>query len=168
MPRNVRPPFIQNAYYHVYDRGNRKNRIFNFPTDNKFFIQKLREIERMTSVEVVSYCLMDNHYHLVLKQGIGPQISKFMQRVKTSYSQYYNTRYRLVGHTFQGRYNTRLIKGISGLHNIIHYVIDNPVKAQYVSNPFYYKWLFVKDSYLHLIEDNDLTGVRPQTHGKIY
>jgi REP element-mobilizing transposase RayT len=132
--------------YHVYNRGNRKQPIFLFRADRVYFMKKFRKYLRMCKISYISHTLMDNHYHLILQQGVGETISKFMQRLLTSYVQHFNKKYKMVGHMFQGRFKSRIIRNKQDLLNLIEYLKQNAVKAGYTENPDYYAWFGVADN----------------------
>ena len=150
--------FLQGKVYHVYNRGNRKSVVFPKESDKWYFLKKayfLAEKDQC-NVDIVAYCLMDNHYHMVLKQLSDTSISKFMQRLMTSFSQHINAKYLYVGHTFQGRFNSKLVKNNLYRFSLFRYLRDNPVKSGYVSLPSRYGWMNVP-------EGTDLQGDRPPT-----
>lgn len=149
MPRQKRKPFIPGKIYHVYNRGNRRLPVFIHMSDRAFFVRKTRYLchPRVCNIELISYCLMDNHYHLVLRQGHTVPISKLMQRLLTSYALYFNAKHATVGHIFQGRYKGKPVVSGFGLVRLLDYVRDNPVEAQYTENPDYYRWLYIKPEY---------------------
>lgn len=147
MPRGKRPTFRKGAFYHIYNRGNRKEQIFRYASDRDYFVKKLKKLARFYLSGVIAYCLIDNHYHLVIQQGYGKEISKLMQRLICSYSMHYNKKYNLVGHTFQGRFRAKRIGTGLGLENVIKYLKRNPVEAGYVEKPEHYKWLHVNQQY---------------------
>lgn len=148
MPRKKRPKFVPGKLYHIYNRGNKKDRIYYDSKDRTIFHKKVHKYTQKEGTEIIIECLMDNHYHLILKQGTNDTISKIMQRVGTSYSRWFNERYNNVGHVFQGRFKSRPIKNQDDLKRLIHYVRMNPVKSYYVDDPEHYKWLFINSSYV--------------------
>lgn len=157
MPRKRRSMFISGKIYHLYNRGNRKSAIFYGDSDKRYFLKKvyvLAEKEKC-NIEIVSYCLMDNHYHLVVKQLSDISISRYMQRLMTSFSQYINTKYRYVGHTFQGRFNSKLVRNNLYLHRLFRYLRQNPIESGYVTTTDHYGWMYVP-------EGTDLQGDRPR------
>lgn len=148
MPRERRS-FKRYSLYHVYNRGNRKQVIFRSVDDYEFFIFKTMELSSKYTLQIKGYCLMDNHYHLLIKTGSDPKvISKFMQRLSTSFSLYTNKKYDLVGHVFQGRFRSSLINTKWYEKKIIRYFKKNPVEAKYVRVWHQYKWLYISDDLL--------------------
>jgi len=86
-----------------------------------------------------SYCLMGNHYHLILETPRG-NLSRIIQRLNTVYSQLFNRRHHRVGHVFQGRFDSRLVQKESHLHQASRYIALNPVRAGLVKAPEEWQW----------------------------
>jgi putative transposase len=98
----------------------------------------------MHTIVVEGYCLMPNHFHLLVKPEIcGSDISKMMQFAMTKFGVYINKKYNLVGRAFQGTYKHRRISDLEDLKNVKEYFRNNPIEAKMVSKPEYYKWLKV-------------------------
>lgn len=127
------------AVYHVTARGNRKERIFETDMDrNKFFKILGRVCERF-GWSVHAYCLMTNHYHLVVKTP-RPNLSRGMQYLNGVYTQYFNRQHQRVGHVLQGRYGAQVVEVDAYLMELARYVVLNPVRANLVSDPKDYEW----------------------------
>lgn len=135
--------FKPKKFYHIFNRGNRKQPTFYFPSDRILFAQKLKALSIEHGILLVQYCLMDNHFHFLLRQGIDDSISKLMQRLMTSYCCYFNKRYRLIGHLFQDRFKDRLINDEKDLARTIQYIANNPVKEGYVRDISDYAWHYI-------------------------
>lgn len=135
---------VEKAFNHVFNRGNRKRVVFQDEEDYRVFLEYVEQNCEKWNVNVVTYSLLPNHYHLVLQQLEGNNLSKFMHCVGTSFSMYINNKYGLVGHVFQGRYKSKLIDSQRMLNAEIEYVINNPVKHGLVDNPEDYKWVQVQ------------------------
>ena len=137
--RNTVKQYRTNAFYHVYNRGAGGRQIFLDDVDRRKFMSILQrhlvEPQREDSgptyavyeVELVAYCLMDNHFHMLLYQNedIGA-ISGFMRSVITAYSMYFNLRHKDRGHLFQGIYKASYIDSDSYLLHISRYIHLNP------------------------------------------
>lgn len=154
MPQNrvKEKDYIPGKVYHLYNRGNRKQLIFNFPSDRKYYVEKLLSTADKFGIEVIAYCLMDNHFHLVLRQGYLETISQLMHRVNTAYSLHFNCKYSLVGHLFQGKLQSRPVYNITSLLRLLEYVRNNPVKEGLVKDPYHYAWLSINDRYCEMYE----------------
>ena len=101
----ARKPRIEypGAFYHVMTRGNRKEAIFKDDKDRLRFLQKLLEYKERYGFVLYGYTLLKNHIHLLIETRDAP-LSRIMQGFLQSYTQWYNDKYRTVGHLFQGRY----------------------------------------------------------------
>jgi len=137
----ARKPRIEfsGALYHVYSRGNQKQKIFLDEQDTKIFLKRLLEYKGEYGFILYAYTLMPNHFHLLLEtREVG--LSKIMQGLLLSYTQYFNLKYKKVGHLFQGRYKAQLCQKESYLLELIRYLHLNSVRAGIVDMPDKYKW----------------------------
>ncbi len=124
------------AFYHVYNRGAGKQKIFLDSADKQKFISLferylLEQDEEspypLYDAEVVAYCLMGNHYHLLLYQDADPMaVSGLMKSVATAYTMYFNRKYKQSGHLFQGPFRASRISSESYLAHISRYIHLNP------------------------------------------
>jgi putative transposase len=119
--------FQKDAYYHVYNRGNRKQAIFLQERDYQRFLAKIREYKELFGINILSYCLMPNHFHFLVQQTSDTPITMFMLRLGTSYSKYFNLKYTQVGSLFQGRFQAKLIESDEYLLHLSRYIHRNPV-----------------------------------------
>jgi putative transposase len=127
------------ALYHLTSRGNDKKRIYRDEEDRELFLSILAGINRKYNWFCHAYCLMDNHYHLVIETPDG-NLSKGMRQLNGVYTQSYNKRRNRVGHIFQGRYKAIVIEKESHLMEVCRYVVLNPVRAKAVKKPEQWKW----------------------------
>jgi REP element-mobilizing transposase RayT/AraC-like DNA-binding protein len=129
MPRKLRIEY-PGAMYHVMSRGDRRERIFLDDVDRHDFIKTLAEACQKTGWQVHSYCLMPNHYHLVLETP-EPNLVAGMAWLQSSYTIRLNHRHQLFGHVFSGRYKAQLVEGSGNgyLRTACDYVHLNPVRA---------------------------------------
>ncbi|MGC9366555.1 MAG: transposase [bacterium] len=127
------------AYHHVISRGIDGKIIF--PNDMyKFtFLKLLEEKSTKLKIRIFAFCLMNNHYHLVLENSSG-KLSDFMKQLNSHYAQYFRHFEKSKGYLFQGRFKSLLIQDDSYLKTVIAYVMLNPVRADIVKNPYDYKW----------------------------
>ena len=133
--------FRKNTYYHIYNRGNNKAKVFREPDDKRIFLDFLYKYNREYKIRIEAYCIMESHFHLVIKTGVCPyKLSLLMQRFMTTYCMYINRKYKRVGHVFQGRYNAKPIDSDDGLTRVKEYLLENPVKAGLVQHAQDYKW----------------------------
>ena len=127
------------ALYHVTTRGNAGNRIFRSDKDREYFLNLLGFIIDRFDWLCHAWCLMDNHYHLVLETPEG-NLSRGMRQLNGIYTQKYNWKYTKTGHIFQGRYKAILVDKESYLLELCRYVVLNPVRANIVKSPQGWKW----------------------------
>ena len=127
------------AVYHVVARGNRKEDIFRQIEDYKVYMKFLKKVNEKYPFKLYSYCLMGNHVHLQIAT-IDSEIWKIMKGIHWMYSMYFNEKYDLTGHLFQGRYYSELIDTESYLLQTSKYIHLNPVKAGIVEKPIQDPW----------------------------
>ncbi len=128
--RMPRPPRLQvpGATYHVTTRGNRKQEIFTDAHDRLRFLQLLEEVVEILGWRCHTYCLMTNHYHLLV-QTPEPDISQGMHRLNGVYAKWFNWRHGYEGHLFERRFHDELVEGHAHLLELTRYIVLNPVRA---------------------------------------
>jgi len=135
--RNYKP----NCFYHVYNRGNNKDSVLKSASDKQIFRGLLYKNKGPCNIRLVTFCIMDNHFHLIIKTGKDPgNLSKFMQKVLTSFAVQINRKHQRIGHAFQGRYNANILPYKKDLSRAISYVRKNPVEEGLVKRPEEYPW----------------------------
>ena len=127
------------ALYHVTARGNERKAIFKNDSDRTLFLDTLAQVNKRFHWICHAYCLMNNHYQLVVETPDG-NLSKAMRQLNGVYTQAYNKRHDRVGHLFQGRFKGILVQKDSHLLEVCRYVVLNPVGAKTISHPRLYKW----------------------------
>jgi putative transposase len=138
MPRPLRPP-ISNGLYHVTSRGNRRCEIYRDGADRKHFLALLTNVVERFGWLLHAYCLMSNHYHLVIRTPLA-NISRGMQRLNSMHAQWFNWRYGCRGHLFQDRFHSVDVEDQSHFIELSRYVVLNPVRASIVDHPAAYIW----------------------------
>jgi putative transposase len=138
MARPLRIEF-PGAVYHVTSRGDRREAIFDDDADRHAFLNVVAQATERFDAAILAYCLMDNHYHLVIHTRRG-NLSRFMQQLNGVYTQAYNRRHRKVGHLFQGRFKGILVDENAYLLEVCRYVDLNPVRARMVRDPGNWRW----------------------------
>lgn len=130
MARKLRVQY-PGAIYHVVNRGDRREPIFKDDLDRRRFIETLGEACAKTSWQVHAYCLMDNHFHLVLETPLANLVPG-MKWFLGTYTGRFNRRHKLFGHLFSGRYKALLVDASGGgyLRTVCDYVHLNPVRAK--------------------------------------
>ena len=136
-----RPLRIQypDAWYHVMNRGRRGDEIFREDGDYKAFVNLLKETVEDYNVRVAAYCLMSNHYHLLV-QTPDSNLSRAMRHLNGVYTQRYNRVHHCDGQLFRGRYKSILIEADSYLLELLRYIHRNPLEAGLVNNLQKYNW----------------------------
>lgn len=155
--KNVVKTYVSDGFYHAYNRGVEKRTIFNDTQDYKVFLgylkdslsepskrQRLRKaftlkgetfkgVSRqpknfLKEIELIAYCLISNHFHLLLKQNKKKSMAQFLQSISTRYSMYFNKKYDRVGSLFQGPYKAILITKDPYLLHLSRYIHINPLE----------------------------------------
>lgn len=129
------------SVYHVTARGNRKSNIFKEEEDFRTYLTILEDaIEYFNGqYEIMCYCLMDNHVHILLKTKIK-HIKYFISRLNSIYAKFFNNKYNYLGHLYQKRYFSELIRSDLQMLETSRYIHLNPIKANMVKKPDEYKW----------------------------
>lgn len=137
------------GFYHIMLRGNERRNIFNDETDRLKFIETIKEAKQETRFHIHAYCLMDNHIHLMLREGTE-DIATVMKRITVRYVSYFNKKYKRVGHLFQDRYKSEIVEDERYALNLARYIHQNPVRAGMINMIDNYKW----SSYHCYFEEN--------------
>ncbi|OGD87472.1 hypothetical protein A3J17_00065 [Candidatus Curtissbacteria bacterium RIFCSPLOWO2_02_FULL_40_11] len=126
--------YLENGYYHIYNRGAGKSKIFKDNQDYNVFLhylEKYLDPKSATSlrdkIKLLAYCLMPNHFHLFVFQKDKKGIVQFMRSLCTSYAMYFNKRYERSGTLFQGRYKAALVESEPYFLHLSRYIHLNPV-----------------------------------------
>lgn len=127
------------AIYHVIQRGNNQEYVFQEPRDKNYLLKQLRELKLGLGCKVYAYVIMDNHYHLML-QTLGAELNEVMHRLNGKYGSYYNACYGRSGHVFQGRYKSSIILHERSLFMVLRYIHQNPVRAGITGSVSEYHW----------------------------
>ena len=127
------------AVYHVTSRGNEKKPVFKDDADRQNFLNTLQHVNKRYDWICHAYCLMTNHYHILVETPEG-NLSIGMRQINSVYTQLFNKRHGRTGHLFQGRYKAILIQKDSHLLEVCRYVVLNPVRAKMAEKPEDYVW----------------------------
>jgi len=138
MSRPLRVQY-EGAFYHIIARGQRRESIFRNDGDRNQFLERLGITISKYNLRLHAYCLMDNHYHLLLETPEG-NLSPAMRYFNGSYANYFRIKHRLVGSIFQGRYKSIIVEKDDYLLQLSAYIHLNPVRAKIVEKPENYKW----------------------------
>lgn len=129
----------ENAVYHITSRGNGRNNIFLDDDDRKKILSVLHSVVKRYNWICHTYCLMSNHYHLVIETPEG-NLSRGMRQLNGAYTQAFNAKHNCVGHLFQGRYKAILIEKESHLLEVCRYVVLNPIRSKMIADLEEWKW----------------------------
>ncbi len=149
--------FVNGNYYHVFNRGVEKRKVFLKDRDYERFTETidhcLTDSNKLTRkfakkdtslsespVDVIAFCLMPNHFHLLVKQNSDNGISTFQGRLANSYTKYFNTKYDRVGPLFQGTFRTINVETDGQLLHLSRYIHLNPVVAGITNDPRAFAW----------------------------
>ena len=128
MPRIPRGQ--QGGYaYHVINRGNGRGTVFHKTQDYEAFLSLLAEAKKRHRVKLFGFCLMPNHFHLVVEPAHQTALSQFMQWLLTSHVRRYHKHYGSSGHVWQGRFKSFAVQRDEYLITTLRYVLQNPVRA---------------------------------------
>ncbi len=160
MPYRI-TPLVNKNFYHVFNRGVEKRKVFSNDKDYQRFIDTLyyyqfsgpkpsfsqyrrfknKSFESNTKiVEIVAYCLMPNHFHLLLKQLKDGGITEFVSKISNSYTKFFNTKHSRVGPLLQGQFKAVLVENDEQLTHLSRYIHINPYVAELVKDPAIYKY----------------------------
>ena len=173
----ARPLRIQysDAWYHVMNRGRNREKIFCSPEEYAAFIDLLKNASALWKVRITAYCLMPNHYHLLV-QTPEANLSRTMRHINGLYTQYFNRKHKSDGPLFRGRYKSIIIDGDTYLLDLLRYIHRNPLSSGLVKHLDHYPWSshrayiskrtegnwLYKDYVLSMLEDNK--NKRPQAY----
>ncbi len=139
MPRVARS-FLPGSYFHIMVQGINKEYIFK----SKEWKEKYKQIIKSKAIEyhilIIAYCIMENHTHMLVYVNQISDMTKFMQKLNTTFAIYYNKKNDRVGFVFRDRYKTQTIKDEKHLYNCIAYIHKNPVKAKIVESEKNYRY----------------------------
>jgi putative transposase len=138
MPRPLRP-IDEGLIYHVINRGNNRQRVFSKKGDFEAFLHALAELKERKPFELYGYCLLDNHFHLLIRPQ-GDSISRIMQSLLVSHTQRYHKHHRSGGHVWQGRFKSPVIQNDEHLLAVLRYIEANPLRAKIVRRADDYPW----------------------------
>ncbi|MDX1764607.1 MAG: transposase [bacterium] len=137
------------AFYHVISRGNARQKIFVSDGDKHKFLSLLETGVAQFGYRIHVYCLMDNHYHLLMETA-NANLSKILHRLNSGYSTFFSRKYHRSGHLLQGRAKVLLVDKDAYALELSRYIHLNPVKAGVVKRPEVYRWSSCKSYFKKL------------------
>jgi len=139
MPRSSRP--TPGGYcYHVLNRGNGRRAVFRKPADYDAFVELLGEAQERVPMRLIAWCLMPNHFHLVVWPRGDGDLSRYMMWLLTAQVRRYHRHYRSSGHVWQGRFKSFPIQEDDHLLTVLRYVESNPPRAKLVAKAQDWSW----------------------------
>ena len=138
MARPLRVEF-PGAFYHVINRGNAGKAIFRSNRDRETFLEYLGTTVERFGIKVHTYCLMTNHYHLLIETPEA-NLSRAVQWLNVSYAAYFNRKRQRCGHLFQGRFKSILVDADTYLKHLSRYIHLNPLRANMVEQLVSHPW----------------------------
>lgn len=139
MPRALRP-LGDGLVYHAMNRGNNRAAIFFAARDYLTFLKSLAQTQKRYPFQLFGYCLMTNHFHLLLRPEPGQSISRIMQSLSVAHTWHYHKAQGTVGHIWQGRFKSPVIEEDNHALVVLRYVEGNPLRAGMVSDLASYPW----------------------------
>jgi len=139
MPR-VNRGLSDGLIYHVLNRGNRREKVFHKDKDYWTFLELIKEAKKHYPIDIFAYCLMPNHFHIVVRPCQANYLSKWMQWLMTSHVRRYHRHYKTTGHIWQGRFKSFVIQKDEHLLTVLRYVERNPVRARLVFSARDWLW----------------------------
>ena len=124
-----KPRLDLDGFHHIINRGVARSNVYRCNEDKEKFLEILCKACRIYKVNIHDYCLMDNHYHILLETTTG-NLSLFMRQINANYAIYFNKKYKRTGHLWQGRYKSWYIVDESYLYSLFRYIEHNPLKAK--------------------------------------
>ena len=138
MARPLRINF-SGAFYHVTSRGNERKNVFKSKRDREKFFEYLESATQRYDAVIHAFCLMDNHYHLLIETPSG-NLPQIMRHINGAYTTYFNVKRARSGHLFQGRYKAIVVEIDEYAKELSRYIHLNPVRAKMVNTPEEYEW----------------------------
>jgi len=145
MPRIARIVY-PNYPHHIIQRGNNRQQVFFDIHDRHLYLKLLKKFTTELSCQVIAYCLMSNHIHLLLVPPYINYLSKAMQKISLVFTQHVNKKYARSGRLWECRFHSCPVDREKYLWTVCRYIERNPVRAGIVSNPFEYPWSSVHGS----------------------
>ncbi len=143
MPRKARKK-SRTGIYHVMIRGINKQIIFEEDEDKQMFLETLKKYKDICKYQLYSYCLMDNHVHLLIRE-LEETISNVIKRISSSYVYWYNFKYERKGHLFQERFKSETVVDNRYFLTVLRYIHQNPLKAGLSEDVFDCKWTSINE-----------------------
>ena len=156
--------YAPGTIYHIIQRGNNHEFIFDTDAEKRHFLQILRAIVKEMPCHILYFVVMGNHYHLLIEMQDIP-LSRIMQRINLRYSQYYGRQNRCAGVIFSERMTAITVKDTDYLRTLVSYLANNPVRAGITTDPESYPWsshkIFLQNRNSFIAKDRLFTMISP-------
>jgi putative transposase len=139
MPRTARAS-VAGTWYHVLNRGNRREVVFHKPADYDAFVKAINDAHVRLPVDILGYCLMPNHFHLVIRTHADGDLGRWVQWLLMAHARRYHRHYRTSGHVWQGRFKAFPVQDDDHLVGVLRYVERNALRAELVARAEDWKW----------------------------
>jgi putative transposase len=139
MPR-IAKALADNCFYHIINRGNGRQQVFHKDGDYRAFIELMLHAREKHAVRIHAWCLMPNHFHLLVQPEQADQLNKYMQWLMTSHVRRYHSHYKSSGHVWQGRYKSFIVQNDDYLLTVARYIEANPVRSGLSSTALQWPW----------------------------
>ena len=136
LPRAIEDGLV----YHALNRGNNRDDVFADDDDREAFLVALGRTKDRYPFRLFGYCLMSNHFHLLIRPEPGQTISRILQSLTVAHTWRYHSRHQTSGHVWQGRFKSPVIQDDMHLLVVLRYIEANPLRAGIVSDPADYRW----------------------------
>ncbi len=156
-----RPRINSSGFHHIINRGVNKSKIYKSNKDKDKFLDILCKASKTYKVNIHDYCLMDNHYHILLETS-SENLSLFARAINSNYAIYFNKQYKRVGHLWQGRYKSYYIVDEPYLYELFRYIEHNPLKAKMYKKVGDYPYTL-----LHTLLNEDKDIISCANHSKL-
>lgn len=156
MPRVARD-VSETKIYHIMSRALNKQTLYDDEQDFLYFLKLLKDVKSKTHFELYAYCIMTNHYHLLIKEH-DVNISVIMNKINSRYANYYNLKNSRTGYLFNDRFHSESVGNMPYLFRCARYIHQNPVKAGICDKTYNYKFSSIhayrrqKGNYLNLVD----------------
>ena len=136
LPRTIDDGLV----YHALNRGNNRADVFSDDADCVAFLEVLAKTKERYPFRLLGYCLMTNHFHVLIRPEPGQSISRIVQSLTIAHTWRYHKRHKTSGHVWQGRFKSPVIQDDAHLLVVLRYIEANPLRAKMVADPAEYRW----------------------------
>lgn len=132
--------------YHVVSRANRREFILNSDEIKNMFLGVVKRAKNKYRFSLMNFCIMNNHFHFMIKPGRGESLSKIMQWILSVFAVQFNKRFGWNGHVWYDRFKSRIVDGLNEYLHVFRYIAENPLRAGIARYP----WDYIYNGVTHL------------------